>query len=78
MRMQIPSSLSVDKANHIAVANKFQWSIEIKLRLEAVGVYEPVIVRVFVVITCDLLLSRSFRVGLDMRMEESTSISHIL
>ena len=43
----------------------------------AVRVEKPVIVGILVVVACDLLLVRTLRVGLMMRVQETTPISHI-
>lgn len=38
----------------------------------------PVVIAVFVMVTCHLLLLRANRVRLDVRMQESSSIAHVL
>ena len=39
--------------------------------------YDPLIIVVLIMITCDLLLIRSNRISLDMRVEEATTVTHI-
>lgn len=68
----------MDETDDIAVANEFQGSLRVKLRFMAVGVEEPVVVRILVMVASDLLLGGSLRESLNVRMEESATISHVL
>lgn len=76
--MQVSTGLSVDETDHIAITNELQVCVGIKLRLVAVWIDEPVIVGILVVVAGNLLLVRSFRVCLDVRVQEATSVAHIL
>jgi hypothetical protein len=78
VRVQITASLSMDQTNNIAVADKLERSFGIKLGLVAVGVEEPVVVGILVVVASDLLLLRTFRVGLNVRVQKTTTIAHVL
>lgn len=43
----------------------------------AVGVEEPIVVRILVMITCHLLLARALRVRLNMRVKKTASVTHV-
>lgn len=59
--VQIPTSLSMDKTDSIAIADELQIPIGVKFRLLAIRVNKPVIVGILVVIAGDLLLVGSLR-----------------
>jgi len=76
--VQVAAGLSVDQTNGIAVADKLERSIGIELGLVAVGVEEPVVVGVLVVVASDLLLLRALGEGLNVRVQKTTTVSHVL
>lgn len=78
VRMQVAASLSVDQTNHITITNESKVSFGIIVGLCAIWINEPIVVSVFVVVARNLLLSRTFRVGLDVGMKKATSVSHVL
>lgn len=78
MRMQVATSLTMDKPNDIPIANESEISSGIIVGFLSIRIDKPIIVRIFVMVTSDLLLHRSFREGLDMGVQESASISHVL
>ena len=78
MRMQISTGCRVNQANHITVVQKFDRSI----RVDGIRVPwrcdDPVVVVVFVMVACHLLLLRARGECLDVRVEQTTSISVVL
>lgn len=78
VRVQVAAGLSVDETENLTITNVFDRVVEIKLLLEAVRVEEPVVVRILVVVAGDLLLTGSFGICLDVRVKETTSVTHVL
>lgn len=76
--MQISASLSVNEANNIPITNELQITIGVEFRFISVGVDEPIVVSIFMVIASDLLLVRTLRVCLDVGMQKTTAIAHVL
>ena len=56
VRVQITTSLSVDETNDIAVADKLDRRLGIEFRVMSVGIEEPIIIGIFVMVASDLLL----------------------
>lgn len=77
MRMQIAAGLSVDEANFVAIAREAKFLIWLVLDIITVGVEEPIIVSILMMIASDLLLCRAFGISLVMRVEQATSVAHI-
>lgn len=75
--MQVATCLSVDQSDDIAITNEPQISSGIVVRLLSVGVDEPVVVGIFVVVAGDLLLHRSLWEGLNVGVQKPSSVSHI-
>ena len=59
----------MDQANGLAVANESRFSVLIIVGIATVRVEEPIIVSILVVVASNLLLSRTLRIGLHVRME---------
>jgi hypothetical protein len=78
VRVQVSASLSVDKTNDRLVSREAELLLRLVLDLVAVRVEEPVVVGVLVVVTCDLLLSRALGIGLNVRMEQTSTVTHVL
>lgn len=78
VRVQVAASLGVDQTNDIAVANKLEGSLGVEFGLVAVGVEEPVVVGILMVIASNLLLLRALGEGLDVRVQKTTTVSHVL
>jgi hypothetical protein len=78
VRVQVAASLSVDQTNDIVVADKLERSLGIEFGLVAVGVEEPVVVGVLVVVASDLLLLRALGEGLNVRVQKTTTVTHVL
>ena len=78
VRVQVAASLSVDKSNDGVVTNESEITLRVVVLLSAVGVEEPVVVGVLVVVASNLLLLGSFRVGLDVRVKKTTTVTHVL
>jgi hypothetical protein len=76
--MQVSASLGVDQSNDCSVGDESKVGLFIVFLLATIRVEEPVIVGIFVMITGNLLLCRAFRVGLDVRVQETASIAHVL
>jgi hypothetical protein len=78
MRMQIAASLSVDEPDVVAIAREAKLLVWLVLNIITVGIEEPVVVSILMMIASDLLLCRAFRISLVMRVEQATSVAHIL
>lgn len=78
MRMQVTASLSVNQPDDIAVTNKPKISGGVIVRFLSVGIDEPVVVGILVVVASDLLLLGTFGEGLHMRVQKASSIPHVL
>jgi hypothetical protein len=79
VRVKVAASLSVDKTNDIAVADVSNLGVLcVVVRLLSVGVEEPVVVGVLVVVASNLLLGRAFGVCLNVGVQKSTSVTHVL
>ena len=74
MRVEVTASLGVDQTNNVTVARVAELLFRIVFDLVAVGVEEPVVVGILVVVASDLLLGRALGVCLDVRVEQSTSV----
>lgn len=78
MGVKVAASLSVDQSDNRVVANESEIALGVVVLLAAVGVEEPVVVGVFVVVASNLLLLGTLRVGLDVRVEKTTTVAHVL
>lgn len=72
MRVEITAGLSVNETDGVAVAREAERLLGIVFDFCPVGIEEPVIVRVLVMIASNLLLTRPLGVSLDMRMQKTT------
>ena len=68
VRVKVTARLSVDQADSLAITNESGLCILIIVGIATVGVEEPIIVSILVVVASNLLLSRTLRIGLHMRM----------
>jgi hypothetical protein len=78
MRVEIAAGLSVNETDGVPVPRETRslfWDI---FYVTTVGVEEPVVVGIFVVIAGDLLLCGTFRVSLVMGVKKTTSVTHVL
>lgn len=78
VRVEVAAGLRVNQTENITVGNKLWWCCSIELWLPAVGVEEPLVVGILVVVAGDLLLSGALWVCLDVRVKKSTTVSHVL
>ena len=78
MRMKVTSCLSVYESDDVFVSNISQRSFWIIFWGAPVRIEEPIVVGVLVMVASDLLLARTLRIGLNMRVKETTSITHVL
>jgi hypothetical protein len=79
VRVEVAASLRVNETDDIAVANVSDFlGLGIVIRLLSVGVEEPVVVGILVVVASDLLLRGALRVGLHVRVKETTTVAHVL
>lgn len=76
--MQVSSGRGVNKPNHTAILKELEWCIGIVVPFVPGRGHNEIVVVVLVVVTSDLLLIRSYRERLDMRMQQSTSVAEIL
>lgn len=68
MGVQIPAGLTVDQADGIAITNEPEICLGIVFCLVSVGIDEPIIIGIFVVVASNLLLVGTFGVSLNMGM----------
>jgi hypothetical protein len=79
VRVKVAAGLSVNEADDIAVADVSDLGVLcVVVRLLSVGVEEPVVVGVLVVVASNLLLGRAFGVCLNVGVQKSTSVTHVL
>lgn len=79
MRVQVAASLSVNQTNNVVVTDEAQLlRLRVVVGVLTVRIKEPVVVGVLVVVASDLLLSRSLGIGLNVRVEETTTVTHVL
>src|SRR5690606_15637553 len=78
VRVEVAAGLDMEQANNGTVANEPGLRLGVEVGIGAVGVEIPLVVGVLVVVAGDLLLSGAVGVGLDVRVEQSTAISHVL
>jgi hypothetical protein len=79
VRVEVAASLGVNETDDIAVADVSDFlGLGIVVRLLSVGVEEPVVVGILVVVASDLLLRRALGVGLHVRVQKTTTIAHVL
>lgn len=69
MRMKVAAGLRVYQTNDIPIPNVCNGLFHVVQGLAPVGVEEPIVVGVFVVVASDLLLLGSFRVRLNVGMQ---------
>lgn len=79
VRVQITASLGVDQTNGGAVANEAEiGGLRVVVGLAAIGIEEPIVVGIFVVIAGDLLLLGTLGVSLNVGVEKTTTVAHVL
>jgi hypothetical protein len=78
VRVQIAASLGVDKSNDGVVTNESEVTLRVVVLLSAVGVEEPVVVGVLVVVAGNLLLLGTLGVGLNVGVKKTTTVAHVL
>ncbi len=62
MGVEIPTSLGMDQANGLTIGDEARVGRVVIVFIAAVWIEEPVVVRVFVVVACNLLLRGAFRI----------------
>lgn len=77
MRMQVAACLCVNQPNHILISDEFNRCFRIIRLRVTIRIEEPIVICILMMIASDLLLLRPFRVGLDVRMKKTTTITHI-
>lgn len=76
--VQVTSGLGVDQTDDGTVADESKIrGLGVVVRLPAVGIEEPVVVGILVMVASDLLLLRTFRVCLDVGVKQTATITHI-
>lgn len=68
----------MNETNHVLVGHVLDRCLGIVQRLVAIGVEEPVVVRILVVVAGNLLLLGALGVGLYVGMQQATAIAHVL
>lgn len=76
--VEVAASLSVDEADSVTISGETQLAFGVIGGVAAVGIEEPVVVGVLVVVAGNLLLRRALGISLVMRMEQATAVAHIL
>ncbi len=77
MRMEITACLCMNQTKYVLISDILYRCFGFVYIGVAIGIEEPVVVCIFVMITSNLLLLRPFGVGLHVRVKEPTTISHI-
>ena len=77
VRMEVAARLRMDQAYDILVPDEPERFFRFIFCGIPARIEEPIVVRIFVMITCHLLLLRPFWIGLDVRMEQTTTVAHI-
>lgn len=75
MRVQVTASLSVDKTNRGTVAEEAGISVLVVVGVTAIGIEEPVVVGILVMVAGYLLLGGAFRVRLNVGVQETAMLS---
>lgn len=79
MRVEVTASLGVDQTDGATVLGEPHGLFaNVVVGLEAVGVDEPVVVSILVVVASNLLLLGTLGVGLNVRVEKAAAVAHIL
>lgn len=79
VRVQVAASLGVNETNDGSITNESEvGGLGVVIGFEAVGVKEPVVVGILVVVASNLLLARALGIGLNVRVKKTTAIAHIL
>jgi hypothetical protein len=79
MRVEVATSLSVNETNDIAVADVSDLLVlGVVIAILSVGVEEPIVVGILVVVASNLLLSGALRVGLNVRVKKTSTVTHVL
>lgn len=77
--VQVAASLGVEQTDSRAVTNEAKlFRLRVVVLLTTVGVDEPVVVGVLVVVASNLLLLRTVGVGLNVRVQQTATITHVL
>lgn len=77
MRMQVTACLCVNQTNHVLISDEFNRCFRIIRLRVTIRIEEPIVICILMMIASDLLLLRPFRVGLNVRMKKTTTITHI-
>lgn len=79
VRVEVAAGLSMNKADDVAVTDVSDLLIfGVVIGLLSVGVEEPIVVGVLVVVASDLLLLGAFRESLDVGVEKTATVAHVL
>jgi hypothetical protein len=79
VRVKVASGLDVNETDDVTISNKAQvLLIRVVVALMAGRVEEPVVVGVLVVVAGNLLLSGALRKRLNVRVQKSSTITHVL
>ena len=68
----------MDQADDIAITRETEFLLGSIVRFVSVRIKEPVVVGILVVVTCNLLLVRAVRISLVVRVQKTSSVTHIL
>lgn len=78
VRVKVPTGGGVDETNDVSISKEDRICFRVDSWLFPGGCDDPLVVVVFVVVARHLLLLRTDGVRLDVRMEESSTVSHAL
>jgi len=78
VRVQVAAGLGVEQTDDLAVGDETGIGLGVIGGGVAVGIEEPVVVGIFVVVACDLLLGRTLGVRLDVAVEQTAAVTHVL
>jgi hypothetical protein len=78
VRMQVAAGLGVEQTDGLAISDEARIGFGVIGGIVTVRVKEPVVVGVLVVVAGHLLLARAVGVGLDVAVEKTAAITHVL
>ena len=78
MGVQVAACLGMYEAENILIGHEFDLRFGIEVRLISVGIEEPIVVGILVMVAGYLLLSRSLGIGLYVGVEKAATVAHVL
>ena len=67
--VQVAPGLGMDQAQHMVVRNVFERLFGVVKRFRSIWIEKPIVIGVFVMVASDLLLLRTFGIGLNVGVQ---------